>query len=71
MSPAYICNCNGVSEKEIKRVIDKWQIVELKSLIIYSGAGASCGRCRPLVQSILEANRPKVPTQQVKIKWDK
>jgi bacterioferritin-associated ferredoxin len=70
MSPAYICNCNGVSEQEIKRIIAKWKIVELKSLIIFSGAGASCGRCRPQVQSILEANRPALPNQQTKIKWE-
>jgi bacterioferritin-associated ferredoxin len=70
MSPSYICNCNGVSEQEIKRVIAKRQIVELKSLIIFSGAGASCGRCRPLVQSILDANRPNRPNQQTKIKWE-
>ncbi|MCA1745258.1 MAG: (2Fe-2S)-binding protein [Bacteroidales bacterium] len=70
MSPSFICNCNGVSEQEIKRVIAKRQIIELKSLIIFSGAGASCGRCRPLVQSILEANLPVKPNLQTKIKWE-
>jgi nitrite reductase (NADH) large subunit len=70
MSPSYICNCNGVSEQEIKRVIAKRQIVELKSLIIFSGAGASCGRCRPRVQAVLEANLPVKPNQQTKIKWE-
>ncbi|WP_062126111.1 (2Fe-2S)-binding protein [Geofilum rubicundum] len=70
MSPSYICSCNGVSEQEIKRVIAKRQVVELRSLIILSGAGASCGRCRPKVQSILEANRPVVSNLQTKIKWE-
>lgn len=70
MSPSFICNCNGVSEQEIKRVIAKRQIMDLQSLIIFSGAGASCGRCRPLVQSILEINRPVKPDKQTKIKWE-
>jgi len=70
MSPAYICNCNAVTEKEIKRVIVKWKIEDLKTLIIQSGAGASCGRCRPQVKSILEANTPEVNDLQIRIKWD-
>jgi bacterioferritin-associated ferredoxin len=70
MSPSNICICNGVSEQDIKRAIAKWQIVELRSLIILSGAGSSCGRCRPKVQSILDANQPVVKNLQTKIKWD-
>ncbi|TFE71790.1 nitrite reductase large subunit NirB [Methylacidiphilum caldifontis] len=48
-----LCNCNGVTKKEIIELIQKG-CSSLKELITKSRAGTGCGSCKNLVQRLFE-----------------
>lgn len=70
MSPSFICTCNRVSEIEIVRAIVKKKKYSLKEIIPFTGAGASCGRCRPMVSTILLNTMQSIPAIQKTIDWN-
>jgi len=56
MSPSFVCNCNGVTEQKLIAAIAQRKITDLSKLMLRTGAGMSCGRCRPALKVILERN---------------
>lgn len=70
MSPSFICICNRVSETEIVRAIVKKKKYSLKEIIPFTGAGASCGKCRPMVSTILLNTMQGIPNVQKSIDWN-
>jgi len=48
-----ICICNGVTEKEILRIL-KRGARDLGDVKKYTLASASCGRCKPEVEALLD-----------------
>jgi bacterioferritin-associated ferredoxin len=49
-----ICHCNRVSDKNIKKYINKKEEVSLKSVCQGTTAGAVCGCCVKAVKSVLK-----------------
>ena len=56
MSNRLICICNFVDEKEIKLLLKKGA-VSTKDIQFLTRAGTSCGRCLPLIDELVEANK--------------
>ncbi len=53
-----VCNCNGVTKKEILQAIQKGSST-LKEVMTISRAGTGCGSCRGLVQRLFENTTQK------------
>jgi bacterioferritin-associated ferredoxin len=49
----YVCLCNGVTDREIKRAINKGAS-NLEHLREELGVASRCGRCACLTQSIID-----------------
>jgi bacterioferritin-associated ferredoxin len=50
---AYVCLCNRVSERKIRRAIDSGaQCVE--SVAMTCGAGTTCFSCHPTIEDLLD-----------------
>ena len=54
MARKLVCVCNFVPEKEILQAIDKGATT-LEDIKEMTGAGTSCGRCHPAINSLLAA----------------
>ncbi|MDR6226308.1 assimilatory nitrate reductase catalytic subunit NasC [Desmospora profundinema] len=50
-----VCDCNGISKGEILSAIRERDLTDVEGVKSCTKAGASCGGCKPLVASILEA----------------
>jgi NifU-like protein len=48
-----ICECFGVTEKEIERVIRENSLTTAADITAYTKAGGGCGRCVPEIEKIL------------------
>jgi NifU-like protein len=48
-----ICECFGVTEKEIERVIRENSLTTVADITAYTKAGGGCGRCVPEIEKIL------------------
>lgn len=48
-----ICECFGVTEKEIERVIRENSLTTVEDITAYTKAGGGCGRCLPNLEEIL------------------
>lgn len=57
---AQICNCNGVSKKEIVDAIVNKQLTSVTAVGEATKAGKGCGSCRGLIAQIIEAAVGKV-----------
>jgi NifU-like protein len=64
-----VCECFGVTEKEIDRVIRENKLTTLEDVTAYTKASGGCGRCTPQVEIILtrilkgvETAPPIIPT---------
>ena len=57
-----VCSCGNVGEGNIQEKIREGH-TELEALCRASGAGMGCGSCRPEVQHLLSACKPKIKTQ--------
>ncbi|MDR1921342.1 MAG: Fe-S cluster assembly protein NifU [Candidatus Adiutrix sp.] len=49
-----VCECFGVTEKEIERVIRENNLATVEDITAYTKAGGGCGRCAPELEKILE-----------------
>ena len=49
-----VCECFGVTEKEIERVIRENSLTTVEDITAYTKAGGGCGRCIPELEKILE-----------------
>lgn len=57
-----VCSCGNVGEGNIQEKIREGHTT-LEGLCRASGAGLGCGSCRPEVQNLLNACKPKIKTQ--------
>lgn len=48
-----VCECFGVTEKEIERVIKENSLTTVEDVTAYTKAGGGCGRCLPDIEKIL------------------
>ncbi|OVE73962.1 Fe-S cluster assembly protein NifU [bacterium B17] len=49
-----ICNCFGVTEEEIERVVRDNQLTTVEQVTNYCKAGGGCGHCKPDIENIIE-----------------
>jgi NifU-like protein len=67
-----ICECFGVTEKEIERVVRENQLTTIEEVTNYTKAGGGCGNCLGAIQEIIDrvraaarpAARPKLSNIQ-------
>lgn len=52
-----VCNCFGVTEEEIARVVRENGLSTVEQVTNYTKAGGGCGKCKPDIEKILEAAR--------------
>ena len=52
-----VCNCFGVTEEEIERVIRENGLSTLEQVTNYTKAGGGCGKCKPDIEKLLEKAR--------------
>jgi NifU-like protein len=65
-----VCECFGVTEKEIERAISENRLRTVEEVTNYTKAGGGCGNCHPIIQEIIDrvisgmseapAERPKL-----------
>ena len=48
-----VCECFGVTEKEVERVIRDNKLTNVEDVTAYTKAGGGCGRCLPALEEIL------------------
>ncbi len=60
-----VCECFGVTEKEIERVIRENALTTVADITAYTKAGGGCGRCVPELEKILaRVARGEVPASE-------
>lgn len=52
-----VCNCFGVTEDEITRVVRENGLTTVEQVTNYTKAGGGCGKCKPDIEHILEKAR--------------
>jgi bacterioferritin-associated ferredoxin len=52
-----VCLCNGVSERTVRRAVERGA-ASVDEVADACGAGARCGGCRPTICEMLEQTRP-------------
>ena len=57
---AQVCDCNGVSKGRIVATIQDLKLKKVSEVVHETGAGNSCGSCKPLVGQILEGAADEV-----------
>jgi len=55
-----VCNCFGVTETEIERVIRENDLATVEEVTNYCKAGGGCGGCKGEIEKIIERVRPKI-----------
>ncbi|MDA8308835.1 MAG: Fe-S cluster assembly protein NifU [Deltaproteobacteria bacterium] len=49
-----VCECFGVTEKEIERAVRENRLTSVEEVTNYTKAGGGCGNCHPLIQEIID-----------------
>ncbi len=57
---AQVCDCNGISKGEIVATIEDLKLKKVSQVVSETGAGNSCGSCKPLVGQILSETADEV-----------
>lgn len=57
---AQVCDCNGISKGQIVATIEDLKLKKVSEVTAKTGAGNSCGSCKPLVGQILEQTADEV-----------
>lgn len=65
----YVCVCNGVTDKDIQREVDAG-CETMSELTMRTGAGASCGSCVQLAETLIINMRAAkaVPTLELSVR---
>jgi bacterioferritin-associated ferredoxin len=50
-----LCDCYGVSENEIRRVVTENSLKTVEEVVNFTKAGGGCGRCRGKIEEILKS----------------
>jgi len=50
-----VCNCFGITEEEIRRVVRESDLTDVEQVTNYCKAGGGCGSCVPDIEAIIEA----------------
>ena len=58
-----VCTCNLIDEKEIISLLDKGASVT-SDIQLFTRAGTSCGKCLPVIDSIVNSYKKKEPKDQ-------
>lgn len=58
-----VCECFGVTDKEIERTIRENNLVSLEEITNYTKAGGGCGNCHEAIQEILTRVRDDMTAQ--------
>ena len=64
-----VCECFGVTEKEIERAIRENRLTTVEEVTNYTKAGGGCGNCHPLIQEIIDRvafRDPRSPAREAK-----
>lgn len=64
-----VCRCNLVSAKEIEKVMDNGYYL-LEDISNITGASKSCGRCKPILQKVIDQHISSLAAWQTAIDWD-
>lgn len=63
-----VCNCFGVTEEEIERVVRENKLTTVEEVTNYCKAGGGCGNCRPDIETIIarvrESEKQQSPEAQ-------
>ncbi len=65
-----VCECFGVTEKEIERAIRENRLTTVEEVTNYTKAGGGCGNCHPHIQEIIDkvvAEMSEVPAGRPKL----
>jgi NifU-like protein len=55
-----VCECFGVTDREIERVVRENHLVSIEDVTDYTKAGGGCGQCHERIQGIIDTVRGKV-----------
>jgi NifU-like protein len=55
-----ICNCFGVTDKEIERAIRENDLKTVEQVTYYTKAGGGCAGCHPKVEALIETTRKEI-----------
>ncbi|MGQ9842956.1 MAG: Fe-S cluster assembly protein NifU [Spirochaetota bacterium] len=61
---AIVCQCFGVSENLIRRVINKNNLTTVEEVTNFTKAGGACGSCIPKIEDIIKEELAKVDGKQ-------
>lgn len=53
----YICICEGLTDKDLKKAIDEDDIQSCRQLKACLGAGGQCGKCNPELRALFQCPR--------------
>lgn len=49
-----VCECFGVTQKEIERAVRENRLASVEEVTNYTKAGGGCGNCHPMIQEIID-----------------
>ena len=62
-----VCECFGVTDLEIKRVVTENHLATIEEVTDYVKAGGGCGNCHDSIQEIIDTILGKVPPAKKKV----
>ncbi len=60
-----ICQCFGITDKEIERAIEENDLRSVEEITNYTKAGGGCGGCHDAIQAILDQVRGEMKTKKI------
>lgn len=69
MASKIVCNCNLVTVKEIEKVMTKGYLL-FEDVSNITGASKSCGRCKPILQRLIDQHTSSMAAWQTAIDWN-
>ena len=69
MPSKIVCNCNLVTVKEIEKVMTKGHLL-FEDVSNITGASKSCGRCKPILQRLIDQHISSMAAWQTVIDWN-
>jgi NifU-like protein len=66
-----ICNCFGVTDREIIRAIRENNLKTVEQVTYYTKAGGGCGQCHPKIEAIIEKVRKEMAKEEPPVRPEK